>query len=53
MHYAGFGITGYKLQDYDAKKFRDMLQVNIMALSELVSVYTPRMVAKRGSQSRL
>jgi short-subunit dehydrogenase len=43
---AGFGITGYKLQDYDAKKFRDMLQVNIMALSELVSVYTPRMVAK-------
>lgn len=43
---AGFGITGYKLQDYNAKKFRDMLQVNIMALSELVSIYTPRMVAR-------
>lgn len=43
---AGFGISGHKVQDYDPKKFKDMLQVNIMALSELMSVYTPRMVAK-------
>ena len=43
---AGFGITGYKIQDYDPHKLRDMLQVNIMALSALVSVYAPRMVSR-------
>ena len=49
---AGFGISGHKFQDYDMQKCKDMLQVNIMALTELLGVYVPRMVA-RGSGSIL
>ncbi len=43
---AGFGIVGQKVHEYDMKRMRDMLQVNVMALSELVLNVVPGMVAR-------
>ena len=43
---AGFGIVGKKMYEYDPTKFHDMVQVNVVALSELVMHFLPRMVAR-------
>ncbi len=43
---AGFGIVGKKIYDYEPDKMRQMLQVNINALSELVIYFVPKMIAR-------
>ena len=45
---AGFGICEQALQDYDPARFAQMLQVNMLAPSRLISHFLPPMVA-RGS----
>jgi hypothetical protein len=45
---AGFGICEQAVQDYDPARFAQMLQVNMLAPSRLISHFLPAMVA-RGS----
>ena len=47
---AGFGICEQAVQDYEPERFAQMLQVNMLAPSRLISHFLPPMVARRSGR---